>query len=285
MTLALCQDTQAEAYDYPESFFAERVWTPRRVRPDARELAEAARLIAAAQAAADHRGRRRALFGRDRGACGLRGAPRHSGRRDAGRQERAAVTITCSTWARSASPERAPRTRSPRRPTWCSRSARGCRISPPAPGRCSAIRRARIVSLNVQPFDAGKHHAQPLVCDAQGRARGAVGGARRPSRARAPGVLLGEARAGALDRETPPRSRRASNAALPSDAQVIGAVQRAGAALRHRGVRGRRTAGRTAQAVERRRSPAAITSNTAIRAWATRSRAGSASSSPARIAR
>jgi 3D-(3,5/4)-trihydroxycyclohexane-1,2-dione acylhydrolase (decyclizing) len=49
VTLALCQDTQAEAYDYPESFFAERVWTPRRVRPDERELADAARLIAAAQ--------------------------------------------------------------------------------------------------------------------------------------------------------------------------------------------------------------------------------------------
>src|SRR6188474_1924097 len=49
VTLALCQDTQAEAFDYPESFFAERVWTPRRVRPDADELAAAARLIAAAQ--------------------------------------------------------------------------------------------------------------------------------------------------------------------------------------------------------------------------------------------
>src|SRR5438046_2884309 len=49
VTLALCQDTQAEAYDYPESFFAERIWAPRRTRPDARELAEAARLIAAAK--------------------------------------------------------------------------------------------------------------------------------------------------------------------------------------------------------------------------------------------
>src|SRR5215510_1468041 len=39
VTLALCQDTQAEAYDYPESFFAERLWTPRRIRPDADELA------------------------------------------------------------------------------------------------------------------------------------------------------------------------------------------------------------------------------------------------------
>src|SRR5882672_3223591 len=49
VTLALCQDTQAEAYDYPESLFAERIWEPRRARPDARELAEATRLIAAAQ--------------------------------------------------------------------------------------------------------------------------------------------------------------------------------------------------------------------------------------------
>src|SRR6266581_445268 len=46
VTLALCQDTQAEAYDYPESFFAQRVWSQRRIRPDARELAAAAGLIA-----------------------------------------------------------------------------------------------------------------------------------------------------------------------------------------------------------------------------------------------
>lgn len=39
VTLALCQDVQAEAYDYPESFFAPRVWRPRRPRPDRTELA------------------------------------------------------------------------------------------------------------------------------------------------------------------------------------------------------------------------------------------------------
>src|SRR5271168_4162061 len=41
VTLAFCQDVQAEAYDYPESFFAERVHRPRRSPPDARELADA----------------------------------------------------------------------------------------------------------------------------------------------------------------------------------------------------------------------------------------------------
>ncbi|MES1139583.1 thiamine pyrophosphate-binding protein, partial [Enterococcus faecium] len=38
VTLALCQDVQAEAYDYPESFFDERLWTPRRPRTDRSEL-------------------------------------------------------------------------------------------------------------------------------------------------------------------------------------------------------------------------------------------------------
>ncbi|TJW42435.1 MAG: 3D-(3,5/4)-trihydroxycyclohexane-1,2-dione acylhydrolase (decyclizing), partial [Mesorhizobium sp.] len=41
VTLALCQDVQAEAFDYPESFFAERVWHQRRPRPDRQELATA----------------------------------------------------------------------------------------------------------------------------------------------------------------------------------------------------------------------------------------------------
>src|SRR6202040_1641265 len=45
VTLALCQDVQAEAFDYPESFFAKRVWTLRRAPPDAAELGEAARLV------------------------------------------------------------------------------------------------------------------------------------------------------------------------------------------------------------------------------------------------
>ena len=39
VTLALCQDVQAEAFDYPDSFFAPRLWRPRRPPPDARELA------------------------------------------------------------------------------------------------------------------------------------------------------------------------------------------------------------------------------------------------------
>lgn len=41
VTLSLCQDVQAEAYDYPAAFFRERIHRIRRCAPDPRELAEA----------------------------------------------------------------------------------------------------------------------------------------------------------------------------------------------------------------------------------------------------
>ncbi|MGW7405804.1 3D-(3,5/4)-trihydroxycyclohexane-1,2-dione acylhydrolase (decyclizing) [Streptomyces sp. NPDC054833] len=49
VTLALPQDVQAEAYDWPDEFFAERVWTVRRPGPDPVELAEAVQAIRAAR--------------------------------------------------------------------------------------------------------------------------------------------------------------------------------------------------------------------------------------------
>jgi 3D-(3,5/4)-trihydroxycyclohexane-1,2-dione acylhydrolase (decyclizing) len=39
VTLALPQDVQAEAYDYPEAFFAPRCWRIRRPPPDPAQLA------------------------------------------------------------------------------------------------------------------------------------------------------------------------------------------------------------------------------------------------------
>ncbi|GCD45673.1 3D-(3,5/4)-trihydroxycyclohexane-1,2-dione acylhydrolase (decyclizing) [Streptomyces paromomycinus] len=49
VTLALPQDVQAEAYDWPEEFFADRVWRVPRPAPDAAALAEAVRAIRAAE--------------------------------------------------------------------------------------------------------------------------------------------------------------------------------------------------------------------------------------------
>lgn len=49
VTLALCQDVQAEAYDFPEEFFVENIWEQRRIRPDEGELARAVALLAKAE--------------------------------------------------------------------------------------------------------------------------------------------------------------------------------------------------------------------------------------------
>src|SRR4028119_1730916 len=45
VTLALPQDVQAEAYDYPEEFFGKRVWRVGRPLPDGQDLERAAELI------------------------------------------------------------------------------------------------------------------------------------------------------------------------------------------------------------------------------------------------
>lgn len=49
VTLAFCQDTQAEAYNWPQSFFVLKVWKQRLPRPDMAELEAAVEAIKAAK--------------------------------------------------------------------------------------------------------------------------------------------------------------------------------------------------------------------------------------------
>jgi 3D-(3,5/4)-trihydroxycyclohexane-1,2-dione acylhydrolase (decyclizing) len=49
VTLAFCQDVQAEAFDYPESFFEPKVWRIRRPEPDPREVADVVAMMKAAE--------------------------------------------------------------------------------------------------------------------------------------------------------------------------------------------------------------------------------------------
>src|SRR5258708_14407846 len=49
VTLAFCQDVQAEAFDYPEAFFRKRTWSIRAQPPDPREVDELVRLLTAAR--------------------------------------------------------------------------------------------------------------------------------------------------------------------------------------------------------------------------------------------
>jgi 3D-(3,5/4)-trihydroxycyclohexane-1,2-dione acylhydrolase (decyclizing) len=49
VTVAMPQDVQAEAYDWPESFFAERVWRIRRPLPERADIERAAAIISSAR--------------------------------------------------------------------------------------------------------------------------------------------------------------------------------------------------------------------------------------------
>jgi 3D-(3,5/4)-trihydroxycyclohexane-1,2-dione acylhydrolase (decyclizing) len=50
VTLAFCQDVQAEGYDYPEAFFRRRVWSIRRPQADRREIEQLATWLKSARA-------------------------------------------------------------------------------------------------------------------------------------------------------------------------------------------------------------------------------------------
>ena len=89
VTLALPQDVQAEAYDWPEEFFAERVWRrpPPRARPRRTRRGRPGR--AAPPPAADRRRRRGpAQRGRGRPCAAFAERHRHPGRLHPGRQGR-----------------------------------------------------------------------------------------------------------------------------------------------------------------------------------------------------
>ncbi len=164
VTLALCQDVQAEAWDYPEHLFEERVWTMRRPAPDPVELAAAVELIRAA---------RKPLI-----VCG--GGVLYS---EAERELLAFCEAhgipSCETQAgKSALPEASPLNMGAVGVTGTAAAnalaeeadlvlAVGTRLADFTTGSWALFRdpSRRIVGLNVAPFDAGKHRAQPLVAD------------------------------------------------------------------------------------------------------------------------
>ncbi len=226
VTLALCQDTQAEAFDYPESFFAERIWTQRRVRPDERELAEAARLMSTAQKPLIIAG----------------GGVHYSEAMSALAvfAERHGIPVAETQAGKSALPHDHPLNMGAIGVTGTSAAntlaaeadvvlAVGTRLQDFTTGSWALFRNParRIVSLNVQPFDTAKHLAQPLICDARAGLEalsGALANYHAPDGWSAAAKRENSAWADAAAKVT-----AASNVALPSDAQVIGAVQRSSA--------------------------------------------------------
>lgn len=224
VTLALCQDVQAEAYDYPESLFAERVWNQRRPRPDRRELAAA---VAALKAA------RRPLVIAGGGVL----YSQASG--ELAKLVQGAGIPVCETQGgKSSLPDDHPLNMAAVGVTGTSAANRlaeeadvvlavGTRLQDFTTGSWALFKNSgkTIIGLNVQPFDAGKHQALPLVADAaEGLAEldAALNGWK------APAAWTDNAARGKKDWQADADKVTAStNAAYPSDAQVIGAVQRA----------------------------------------------------------
>jgi 3D-(3,5/4)-trihydroxycyclohexane-1,2-dione acylhydrolase (decyclizing) len=227
VTLALCQDVQAEAFDYPETFFVEHVWKLRRIRPDERELVEAATVLARAKKPLIIAG----------------GGVHYSEAVDALRifAETHGVPVAETQAGKSALPHDHALNLGAIGVTGTSAAnalaaeadvvlAVGTRLQDFTTGSWALFRNAerRLIGLNVQPFDAGKHHAMPLVADAKvglERLSAALAGRRGPDAWR----QRAEAEQASWE-SVAAQAKAATNVALPSDAQVIGAVQRAAAA-------------------------------------------------------
>ena len=221
VTLALCQDTQAEAFDWPETFFAPRVWKPRRAPPDAGELAAAAAALRAAKAplivagggvlyseATDDL----AQFAQARGipvteTQAGKGALAHDHKLNLG-----AIGVTGTAAANRAAADADVIL------------AVGTRLQDFTTGSRTLFF-GRIINLNVQPVDAGKHAAQPLVADAR-EGLAALDAALGPYHS--PQAWTTAATGWRANWQTDAAAATApGNATPPTDAQVIGAVQRA----------------------------------------------------------
>ena len=223
VTLALCQDVQTEAFDCPESFFAERVWQPRRTRPDEQELAQAVALL---------KGAKRPLVVAGGGTlyseaeaelarfCLAHGIP--SAETQAGKSalphdhplNLGAIGVTGTCAANDAAK------------TADVVLAVGTRLQDFTTGSRAlfADPECRIIGLNTQTFDAGKHGAQPLVADAKAGLAELAAALSGWKASAGWSAQVQTSRDAWL--ETAARYTAASNLALPSDAQVIGAVQR-----------------------------------------------------------
>jgi 3D-(3,5/4)-trihydroxycyclohexane-1,2-dione acylhydrolase (decyclizing) len=223
VTLALCQDVQAEAFDYPETFFAERLWVQRRPEPDKRELAAAVAALKAAQKPVIIAG----------------GGVLYSGATDALKAfaEAHAIPVMETQAGKSSLPHDHPLNMGSVGVTGSSASnelaegsdlvlAVGTRLQDFTTGSWGLFQneRSKIVALNTQPFDAGKHGATSLVADAKAgiaALEAALAGWK------APAAWSERGKAGKVAwLKDAADVTRATNA-TPSDAQVIGAVQRA----------------------------------------------------------
>jgi 3D-(3,5/4)-trihydroxycyclohexane-1,2-dione acylhydrolase (decyclizing) len=224
VTLCLPQDVQTEAYDYPEEFFARRWWRVRRPPPDPVELGDAAAMLARAQAPLIVAG------GGVHYALATERLAEFAERHDIPVAEtqagKGAITWDhyCAVGAIGVTGSSAANKLAAEADVIL---AIGTRLSDFTTASRSLFRHpaARLIQLNVAAFDAVKHGAVPLVGDARiglDALDAALGSWRAPAEWTARARTLS-----AEWNETVTQVTAPSNAPLPSDAQVLGAVNRA----------------------------------------------------------
>ncbi|MAU22155.1 MAG: 3D-(3,5/4)-trihydroxycyclohexane-1,2-dione acylhydrolase (decyclizing) [Martelella sp.] len=222
VTLSLCQDVQAEAFDFPETLFQKKVWRQRRPEPDAAEFAAAVAAIEAAKNPVIVAGGGVHFSGATETLAAF--AERHCipvVETQAGKSALAwdhelnfgAVGVT-GTASANAVAEKADLV-----------IGVGTRFQDFTTGSWSLFSHPerRILALNVQPFDSAKHDAIPLVADARvglEKLSAALGDKRFAE----PDATLKAEWFAKADAYT---AKPEDTNALPTDMQVIGAVQRA----------------------------------------------------------
>ena len=225
VTLAFCQDVQTEAYDYPASFFEKRVHRQRRVAPDPREVEEAAALVKKAK---------RPLV-----ICG--GGVLYS---DAERElvdfcAQRGVPVAETQAGKSATPVDHPLAMGAVGVTGTGAANTlaaqadvivgvGTRFADFTTGSWALFKNPdrRFIALNVQPFDAVKHRALPVVGDARsslGALDSALGAWKAPRSWSDEAVKAKTEWEATAAKYTAP-----TNAPAPTDAEVLGALMRAG---------------------------------------------------------
>lgn len=221
--LSFCQDVQAEAFDWPESFFGDRAWRIRRPHPDPVELDRVVDLVKSAKKPVIVAG----------------GGTHYAGATDALQSfaETHNIPVVESQAGKSALPWDHPMNLGPVGVTGSSSANITCaeadlvlgvgtRFQDFTTGSWNLFRNPerKLVSLNVAAYDAMKHGAEPLCCDA-------LVGLEMLSEAlgghvfAASGADLKSEWFSAVDPLTAAPSSEDNS--LPTDSQVIGAVQRA----------------------------------------------------------
>jgi 3D-(3,5/4)-trihydroxycyclohexane-1,2-dione acylhydrolase (decyclizing) len=221
VTLAFCQDVQAEAFDYPEAFFTPKVWRFRRPQPDQADLADAIAMIKAAKAPVIVAGGGVIYSGAEATlaafatAHGIPVVETQAGKSALDFDHALNFGPVGVTGASSAN-------------ILCAAAdlviGVGTRFQDFTTGSWSLFKNPakRMLSINVQGYDAAKHGASQVVADAK-VALELIGAALGTQKFAADQGLRADWFAATAAVKAAPGAGNA----LPTDAQVIGAVQRA----------------------------------------------------------